>query len=71
MGCATGDILECLDEVEYIGVDMNPGYIDSAESRYGDQARFYCRKIGHDSFDDISECDIVLANGLVHHLDGI
>lgn len=69
LGCGPGDILDHLKQAEYVGVDMHQAYLDAARKRYGDRATFIHGKVGTDSFREFSEFDIVLARGLVHHLD--
>ncbi len=69
IGCGPSNILEYLEGVEYVGLDLSPRYIDSARKRYGHRATFYCKKVGRDTFNESSSFDIVLANGLIHHLN--
>lgn len=72
IGCGTGWILEYLPEgVEYVGYDLNPKYIASAQSQYGDRATFFCADITDSSAPTIGGdgFDIVLALGLIHHLN--
>lgn len=70
LGCGPADILRELPEVDYQGVDLSPGYIESARRRYGERGTFTCQGVedflargGGEPF------DIILAIGLFHHLD--
>lgn len=71
IGCGPGNILDYLPRVDYYGFDFNPSYIDSAVKRFGQRGQFFCQRVSEadvflkqpDSF------DIVLAVGILHHLD--
>jgi SAM-dependent methyltransferase len=71
VGCGTAELLPYLPRgMHYVGFDLSQPYIDSARKKYGDRGRFECMDIA--SFDDESiegGADIVLAIGLLHHLD--
>jgi SAM-dependent methyltransferase len=71
IGCGTGTILEHIDKdlnVTYYGYDENPTYIDFAKRKYGDRGRFYCVKVS-DANIPAGGFDIVLALGILHHLN--
>jgi SAM-dependent methyltransferase len=70
IGCGPADILGYLPESvgEYAGFDMNPGYIEAARRRWGPRGTFRCEKVG-EAFPAAGAYDIVLANGILHHLD--
>lgn len=69
IGCGPATILELLPQVEYVGIDNNPDYIVDAKRKYGQRATFYQRTIGQDDCKDFCEFDLVLAIGLLHHLN--
>jgi SAM-dependent methyltransferase len=71
IGCGPGDILDHLPAVDYVGFDMNPSYIESARTRYGSRGQFNCTRVSDAGvFADQEETfDIVLATGILHHLD--
>lgn len=71
IGCGPGDILASLPESigGYMGFDMNPGYVDAARRRWDGRGMLHCRKIEAATFAECNAYDIVLANGIVHHLD--
>jgi SAM-dependent methyltransferase len=71
IGCGPADILDHLPRVEYFGFDINPSYIDSAKRRYGERGRFHCQRVSEARIftDEPDSFDIVLATGILHHLD--
>jgi SAM-dependent methyltransferase len=69
MGCGPAAILDVLPPVSYVGFDSNADYIRNAKQKHSDRGRFLLRTVGRDSFNDLRDFDIVLAIGLVHHLD--
>ena len=71
IGCGTAEALKFLPKgVEYIGFDRNPSYIHQAHERYGHlNAKFYCEDLSPDFSMDGPPADVVLALGLIHHLD--
>jgi SAM-dependent methyltransferase len=71
IGCGPADILEHLPESvgAYAGFDMNPGYIEAARRRWGARGSFRCEKVEAATVSEHGAYDIVLANGIVHHLD--
>jgi SAM-dependent methyltransferase len=68
LGCATGDILPYLGDVDYVGVDLSPEYVARGRERFGDGAEF---RAGDATAidDDLRDFDVVLALGVLHHLD--
>jgi len=68
-GCGPGDFLEYLPDVDYVGVDISEDYIESARGRFGDRATFRVGSVGHETMSEEGHYDLVLANGLLHHLD--
>ncbi|PPC91895.1 MAG: hypothetical protein CTY34_02165 [Methylobacter sp.] len=71
IGCGTAEAVKFLPEsVEYIGFDRNPAYIEKAKERYGHlNATFFCEELSLDFTMDPASADVVLALGLIHHLD--
>jgi len=69
IGCGTATILDSLPGVHYVGVDLSPGYVRQASSRYGGRAEFHCQSIEQFVVGNPGTFDIVMANGVVHHLD--
>jgi SAM-dependent methyltransferase len=68
IGCGTGAILDFLPQVEYVGIDHNPSYIEAATRNYANRAKFLCQDIlsGFDSA--LGQFDVVLLNSVLHHL---
>jgi SAM-dependent methyltransferase len=71
IGCGPAAILTYLPESigEYVGFDMNAEYIAAAQRRWGARGRFHCQKVEAATLADTGVYDIVLANGIVHHLN--
>ena len=69
IGCGPGDIFPYLPKVEYVGCDLSQKYIEAALTRFGDRATFICRKVSATTLEKYSSFDIVLAVGILHHLD--
>lgn len=68
IGCGPGQMLRLMPETDYVGYDLDPGYIEAARRYFGDRAEFHCA--------DATEVDLngggfdaVIAHGLLHHLD--
>jgi SAM-dependent methyltransferase len=72
IGCGTAEILKYLPTgIEYIGFDRNPAYIEQAKANYAGSpnASFFCEELSPDFPLEGRPADVVLALGLVHHLD--
>ena len=68
LGCGPGELVPHLGEVEYVGVDVSEQYIAKAQHSFGDRAEF---RVGDATAldTDLHAFDLVLAFGLIHHLD--
>jgi len=70
IGCGTGEIVELLPPgARYDGFDLNERYVQRARDRYGTRGRFECRRVSEQSAGDLSDYSIILAFGILHHLD--
>jgi SAM-dependent methyltransferase len=70
IGCGPADILTCLPEVDYTGLDISPEYIAAAKQRFGDRGRFWCGDVGLADLErEKGTFSLVLATGVIHHLD--
>lgn len=69
IGCGTARILDYLPDVEYHGFDLSQQYIDDATRRYGVRGVFKCALVEQEVIDHLEPFDIVMAIGLLHHLD--
>jgi len=68
IGCGPAQVLEYLEDVNYMGVDLSADYIAKAKEIHGDKGEFAV-----ESADSIAETDrkfdLVMALGLLHHLE--
>jgi SAM-dependent methyltransferase len=71
IGCGTANVLEHLPHsVEYVGFDASADYIDFATRKYAARrASFHRKLIEMADVDDLGAFDVVLATGILHHLD--
>lgn len=69
IGCGPADILAYLPEVDYRGFDISDAYIAQANKQFGARGKFYCQQLTHSDVENMPQADIVLALGLLHHLD--
>jgi len=69
LGCGTGDILEFLPQVYYEGYDISADYIDRARRRFGHRGEFHCRALDDALPAAAATFDLVIAHGVLHHLD--
>jgi 2-polyprenyl-3-methyl-5-hydroxy-6-metoxy-1,4-benzoquinol methylase len=69
IGCGTATILDFLPDVRYIGFDMEHRYINYAMKKYGPRGQFFCKKVTSDAITDNQKFEIILAKGVLHHLD--
>lgn len=69
IGCGTAAILEHLPEVEYWGFDLSSAYVETARKRYGGRGTFSYGDVNQVTRPDLPLFDIVLALGVLHHLD--
>ena len=69
IGCGPGVLVPYLPAVEYVGFDASAEYIQAAQEQYGDRATFYCQQVSAETLIEHSQFDLVLAVGVLHHLD--
>ncbi len=70
IGCGTAEILEFLPEdIYYVGFDASIEYIEQAKNRFGHRGAFFADLVKSAHLDDLGKFDIVLAFGVLHHLD--
>jgi SAM-dependent methyltransferase len=68
IGCGPADIAAYLPEtVKYTGFDISHEYIEAAKKRFGSRGNFICAPVS--SFSVVNSFDIVIAIGVLHHLD--
>jgi len=68
IGCGPGTIVRYLPPSEYSGFDLSPRYIELAKKRFP-KAHFVCERVSQFSLAKEQSFDVVLALGIVHHLD--
>jgi SAM-dependent methyltransferase len=70
IGCGPADILSRLPaDIDYVGFDLEQRYIEAARQRYGGRASFFVRAVRPDAVHDLGTFDVVIALGVLHHLD--
>ena len=69
LGCGPGDILSALPDCEYVGIDVEERYIEAARKRFGGRGTFRCGPLEHFVLEAPESFDLVMANGVLHHLD--
>jgi SAM-dependent methyltransferase len=67
VGCGPGTNSAEFAGLDYLGVDLNPSYIDHARRRHG--AHFEVADVRTDAVPGRGTYDFVLVNSLLHHLD--
>ena len=67
IGCGPGTNSAEFKGLDYLGVDLNPAYIDHARRRYG--AHFEVADVRTDRVPRKGLYDFVLVNSLLHHID--
>jgi len=71
VGCGPADLLRFLPEVDYVGFDASPRYVDWARRAHGRRGRIFCQTLDQLELEalGLGTFDLVIAYGLVHHLD--
>ena len=70
IGCGTAEILRHLpNDIDYVGFDASEAYIAEAKACFGSRGAFRAELVREATLAEIGEFDLVLAFGLLHHLD--
>ncbi|MDX8404591.1 MAG: class I SAM-dependent methyltransferase [Mariprofundus sp.] len=70
IGCGTAEILRHLPEgIDYHGFDASEAYIKQAKQLFGRRGAFKAELVREASLQNLEPFDIILAFGLLHHLD--
>jgi SAM-dependent methyltransferase len=67
VGCGPGTNASWFADVDYLGVDINPQYIETARRRYG--RTFQVADVCSYEVDPEQRFDFILLNSLLHHID--
>ena len=69
VGCGPADILKYLpNNIQYVGIDFNEMYIETAKRQYGDRASFILGNVNNLPKEFKNFFDIILIIGVIHHL---
>jgi cyclopropane fatty-acyl-phospholipid synthase-like methyltransferase len=69
IGCGVGAVAHYFPSVIYHGFDSSEEYIAYARAKFGHRAEFTVGVIGRDVTVEAGSYDLVMANGIIHHLD--
>jgi SAM-dependent methyltransferase len=71
IGCGTAEIRNYLPHVEYYGFDPSAGYIEAAKNRLREVpgCTLLCASVDEAALSALPKFDIVLAIGVIHHLN--
>lgn len=69
LGCGTGNSLRQLPpDISYVGLDLNPDYIRTAQAEFGERAIFLCRDLAATDLSEFPPFDVAISVGVLHHL---
>jgi SAM-dependent methyltransferase len=68
IGCGPGTMVPYLPAAEYVGFDASAEYIEQARHRFPGK-NFVCDRVSQFTLQQAGRFDIVLALGILHHLD--
>jgi len=70
VGCGPGFLANHLPKgIRYFGFDIDQTYIEYAKTHFSAKGSFYCEVFDAERAAAIGPADIVMMNGLIHHLD--
>jgi SAM-dependent methyltransferase len=70
VGCGTGALCSYMPRgVEYVGVDVDARYVESARERYPGRGEFVRADVAELPSADVGTFDAAIAFGVLHHLD--
>lgn len=67
VGCGPGTNANYFSNAEYVGIDLNPDYIESARRRY--RGQFVAADAAEFASNSSERFDFILVNSFLHHLD--
>jgi SAM-dependent methyltransferase len=72
LGCGSGTVLDYMPhDIDYFGVDISENYVRAARQRFSERGKFFLgsvRDFLSQEDQRIRTADMVLCNGLLHHL---
>ncbi len=68
IGCGTGELVEYMPAVDYVGHDPSTEYVEAAREKFGDQGTFVEGGVGEIDL-ELGSFDLAVAKGVLHHLD--
>ena len=68
LGCGTGALRRYVRDADYLGVDINPGYIATAAARYPPADDWRVADVSDLARLEAGQFDLVMGAGLLHHL---
>ena len=69
IGSGTSAILEYMPDVQYVGYEPNPKYVESARSHFGIRGEFFAGYFENDKLARHELFDIGILSGVLHHLN--
>jgi SAM-dependent methyltransferase len=69
VGCGPGTNARFFEGKDYLGLDINPDYVERATKRYGD--RFQVADVCTYEAEPAHRFDFILLNSLLHHIDDV
>ena len=69
IGCGPANLLDYLGDVQYIGWEPNPSYIESAKKKYGNKGSFNVGYFGEAEAASIEPVDVAIVSAVLHHLN--
>jgi SAM-dependent methyltransferase len=70
LGCGTGASLRPMPKgVSYVGVDINPHYIEAARAQLAGRGTFLCADLATANLSQFPPFDLAILAGVLHHLN--
>ncbi|WP_395450918.1 class I SAM-dependent methyltransferase [Aminobacter sp. UC22_36] len=69
IGCGPAHLVEHLPEVDYIGWEPNPAYVETARKKYGTRGSFNVGYFGEAEASALGSVDVAVVSAVLHHLD--
>jgi len=69
VGCGPGHFITELPQVDYVGIDLSPEYIEAAREDFGHLGRYLVGTAESIPAEELGTFDVVVARALLHHLD--